>query len=222
MTTDEQQFPPIDEGVPAPGMPSNIAPTKGHAWMPAFLAFARGFTLEQISGTYGIPLGTLSRRAAEEQWVDLIRELPAVADSLKKSPAIQDIRASLAVIEANRDKNLKVFSDLRDELVKKIELLKTGKYRLERLFHNQRLGEIVRAEQLPGPSDLLALANAAKVIAEGTYRALGDVVQSDTGPSGKNGAPPASITVILPNVVARRGDKTKEATVIDITNTPKK
>ena len=218
MTTDEPSVPEVEEGIPAPGMPSNLAPARGgHPWLPAFLAFSRGFTLEQVAGTYGIPLVTLSRRAAEEQWADLVKELPVVAEARAKGlPAVQDIRASLQQIEANRDKNLAVFTDLRDELIKKIELLKRGEYRLEKLFHNGKLGTVVRAEQAPGPADLLNLANAAKVIAEGTYRALGDIVQAE-GTGGKASAPPSSITVILPNVIARRGDSTKQAKVIDIT-----
>lgn len=200
---------------PAPaGMPANISPTtKGIPWQPAFIAFCRGFSLEEISEHFKIPLPTLSRRAAEEQWAVLASELPL----LKREK--NTTRADLERLEANRSANLKMFADLRREVTKALEKYSKGELMLERLFHHQRTATIVRAEQVAGPDTLLQLANAARIVSEGTYRALGDVT-SQEDPSKRGAAAPAQITILLPGVVASKPSapaaEVKDAEVIDL------
>lgn len=117
------------------------------------------------------------------------------------------------LIEKNRAKNFEMAELLRDRLMHDFLALRQGTLRVERAVSSR--GQVVHVEVEPGPQDLVALANAAKSVAEITYRALGDVESSDKsakgGDSGGN-----SITVILPTVVHGGALEQKEARVSQV------
>ena len=115
------------------------------------------------------------------------RELPDVTESRMRR------------LEANRAKNFELADILREKLLRDFQALRDGTLKVERAVAYK--GEVHHTEVEPGPQDMVALANAAKSVAEMTYRALGDVAAEDRQvTNGKNGDA-ASITVILPTVV---------------------
>lgn len=208
-TSVDEQLPPKgsavlqDAGVvPLPGMPPNLAPEKGrYPWSAAFLAFCKGFTVPQISGVYGIPERTLEARAVDEHWAALASEL-----TVAKTPsqATRELKASLEDLEANRSKNLRVFERLRNVLSEKITQLERGELKIVKPFFSARTGEVTTAEIDPAPADLVQIAQAAKLVAEGTYRALGDAVAAEGVAGGKvsSGDGTRQITIYLPTLVA--------------------
>lgn len=208
-----------DQGVPLPGMPPNLAPeSRGPAWQPAFIAYCRGFPLEQISGVYGISLGQLQKRAEEEHWAALAAEMPAAKANRPKDVAAAD----LARIQENRSNNYRALARLRGIIEKKIELMERGELKIHRVLSQPKsLQGYVDAYQDPGPSDLVSIATALKTVAEGTYRALGDVIQGE-GTSGQSQSKVPGVTVLLPGVVSRPreangdGAKMAEARVVDL------
>jgi hypothetical protein len=205
---------------PMPGMPPNLQPERSkYPFQPAFIAFCKGFSIEQIAGSFNIPERVLERRAIEEHWSALKEEL-----KLQK-PATAPVAAALKDLEENRRKNFAMFEQLRDQLCGVIGQLAKGELEIERLFHNPKAGIIVKGTQAPGPSDLVSIATAAKIISEGTYRALGDQAATEESVR-KAGAAPAHITVLLPGVVAgprRAADpvtEAKDAQVVDLRGLP--
>lgn len=202
-----------------PGMPPNLHPEKGqYAWQPAFLAFCKGFTFEQISTVYQIPLRKLESRALDEHWAALAGELQPQA---KVGQRASDLRVSVERLEQNRTTNFRVWTKLRAALEERVDLLQKGELRIEKIFHSARTGETARVEAEPSPADILALANAAKAICEGTYRALGDIVSVDEV-AKKNSAPQiGQISIFLPSMIAAGNNKpapwdtAKEARVVE-------
>lgn len=192
-------------GVPLPGMPPNLHPERGqYAWQPAFLAFCKGFTLEQISQVYQIPQRKLEARALDEHWAALAGEMQPQA---KVGQRASDLRVSVERLEQNRTTNYRVWTKLRACLEEKVDLLQKGELRIEKIFHSARTGETARVEAEPTPADIVALANAAKAITEGTYRALGDVVSVDEV-AKKNTAPQiGQISIFLPSMIAAGNSK---------------
>ena len=193
-----------------------------HNWAAAFTAYCNGSPVEEVSMTFDIPLKTLVQKVQDEGWTSLRAKLP-LSGELGVAPLANEITAKLAVVKANRIANLEVAVELRKAFVDQIlKPLAAQEVQIERLFHNK--GMVVRAEQRPGPADWVNIAAAAKTIADLTYRALGDVVageraQSDT-PAAAGGAAP-TITIILPNVVARpREERQIEASqVVEVQST---
>lgn len=183
-------------------MVPNIAPDSGSPpFQAAFLSYCRGYPLGEIALFYGIPLVDLEKRALDEHWAQLAGEI--------KVPAAKGTRAGdMAVInerlEQNRTTNYRMFCKLRDVLVQKIGELQEGTLKVERLFHDKKSGAVVSGWAEPGPSDLVSLATAAKTVAEGTYRALGDMVAAEDK-SQRSLAPAVGITVLIPGIVATKG-----------------
>lgn len=169
-------------------------------WASAFVAYANGQTLDDISVTLAIPMAHLERRCREDNWLALSarlqREVPMIAD---------DTKAQLEVMRQNRAKNYKIACDLRDDLVDVVKRLREtkGDGMILKLWHNK--GSLVEREVPFGPQDRVALATYAKLVADLTYRALGDKDAAEGGgqtPSDAQGAAP-SITIILPGVISK-------------------
>lgn len=210
-----------ETGILPAGMPPALTPSAGDQtpWQSAFVAYARGFSLAQISDVYGIPKAKLERRALDEHWSILTAELPIMSP---RSKAISQ-RTPLARLESNRAANLRVFTTLRNAIEERVLALQRGELKIEKVFHSQRTGETTVIESNPQPADLVALATAAKLVAEGTYRALGDAQAVEGSGSGKGAGPtPPAITVLLPGFVMRPEgsapmDTAKPAQVVDVT-----
>ncbi len=178
-------------------------PRKGaqpvHNLPAAFLGFARGQTLDELSQTMAIPLSTLQEYAQKQNWL-------ALAAKLSVAPEPQGIlKAQLAVIEANRKKNFQIASDLRDDLIDVVRNLRStgGHAMIEKQWHYR--GAVTRAEVPMSISDRATLASYAKTIADLTYRSLGDRDAAEggghEGPANAQSAP--TITIILPGVISR-------------------
>jgi hypothetical protein len=102
---------------------------------------------------------------------------------------------------------------LRDRLIHDFQQLRSGTLRVEKALVSK--GQILHTDVEVGPSDLVALANAAKTVSDMTYRALGDTNAEERQTKGPMDA--ASITVILPTVVHNHGQLPAEPKeVIDL------
>ena len=184
------------------------------------MAFCNGTPEEEISQVFSIPLATLQDRMAFENWRALRIKMPmALTTTGPQLPA--ETEAKLAVVLANRQKNLEVFTGLRDQLVEKLRAWKAGTLRVEKAFNFK--GQIVTHEAEPGPGDWVNIATFAQTIAQGTYRALGDFQASDKPgqDAGLLNAPQGpAITIIMPGAVAfprdQRGIREARGEVIDL------
>jgi len=207
-------------------MPPNLQPEKSrYAWAPALLAFCKGFPLSQIAEVYQIPLRTLEARALNEHWATLAAELP-----LQKLEGVgtarKELRASIERIEENRDRNLRVMQGLRRVIEEKVDAFQKGELKVEKVFFHAKTGELVKGESAAGTAELLALANAAKVVSEGTYRALGDVVAAEEA-RGKSTSPQlGQISIFLPSLtISGAGkpapwDTATEAKAVEVVSPP--
>jgi hypothetical protein len=181
-------------------------------WAAMFTAYANGSKLEEIATIFACPMPVLRRAAMTQDWATMSAKL--VVPEARDMPEITENR--LARLEANRAKNYDLADILREKLMKDFIALKNGTLKVERCVAYK--GEVHHTEVEPGPQDMVALANAAKSVAEMTYRALGDVAAEDRQiTQGKNNDS-ASITVILPTVVHHTGSKddAKPVEVIDL------
>jgi hypothetical protein len=193
----------------------NLAVDTQYNWAAMFTAFASGSSLEEISATFACPMPVLRRAATAQDWA-------AIATRLVTPPAAQpkpETETRLAVLEANRRKNYEMADMLRDRLMHDFAQLKHGTLKVEKALMHK--GEVIHTEVDPGPQDMVAMANAAKAVADMTYRALGDV-QAGEERNGPRQGEAAAITVILPTVVHNHGpaapaiDVTQGAEVVDL------
>ena len=164
-------------------------------WAAMFTAYANGSKLEEISQIFSCPMPVLRRAATTQDWASMSAQL--VAPQARELPDVTESR--MRRLEANRARNFELADILREKLLRDFQALRDGTLKVERAVAYK--GEVHHTEVEPGPQDMVALANAAKSVAEMTYRALGDVAAEDRQvTNGKNGDA-ASITVILPTVV---------------------
>lgn len=178
-------------------------------WPAMFTAFASGSSLDDISATFACPLPVLRRAASVQDWA-------AMASRIVAPPAVQakpETEARLAVLEANRSKNYQMADLLRDRLIHDFTALRQGTLRVEKVTSSR--GQVIHTEVEPGPQDMLAMANAAKSVADMTYRALGDVQAEDRNASRGSGDA-TSITVILPTVVHTAPVESIPVEVVDL------
>jgi hypothetical protein len=201
-----------------------MASSRAYLWQAAFVAYCNGTPEEEISQVFSIPLDTLNDRMAFEGWRALRTKMPMAMTVTGDAQLPAKTEAKLAVINENRQKNLAVFTDLRDRLVEKLTAWRDGKLKVQKAFNFK--GIITTHEADPGPGDWVNIATFAQTIAQGTYRALGDFQAQDkpgqdaiggqlTAPAGP------AITIIMPGAVAfpreaRGVAEAKAGKVIDI------
>lgn len=164
-------------------------------WAAMFTAYANGSKLEDISQLFACPMTVLRRVATTQDWATMSSQL--VMPQARDLPDITESR--MRRLEANRAKNFEMADILREKLLKDFQSLRDGTLKVERAVAYK--GEVHHTEVEPGPQDMVSLANAAKSVAEMTYRALGDVAAEDRQANNGKGGDAASITVILPTVV---------------------
>lgn len=202
-----------------------------YQWEAAFVAYCNAVPEEEISTAFNIPIPSLKLHMSQHGWAKLRVKMPpseALVPSSAESmlPAIPDAReAKLAALLSNREKNLKVFEELRNDLIEVVTAVRDGTFKLERYWHFK--GMIVTKNDVNlTMSDRLNLAAYAKTIAEGTYRALGDFAAAEKVgqdvPAGQASAP--AITIILPGAISCPrnereivGVKQMKGQVIDLT-----
>ena len=166
----------------------------------AFARYARGWTIEAIADTLGVDRRQLHRRAVDERWGELlvdIKRLPDVPDKTKKD-AVR--------VEANREKNYELFAQLRDELVAQATLMAKGELKFTRVKVTKN--GPTEVEEPADMQDRVRLAQAARLVTEGTYRALGDLAAIGADEKQRRGLEaPTHITILLPGVVMDRPTK---------------
>ena len=178
-------------------------------WAAMFTAFASGSSLEDIAATFACPMPVLRRAATVQDWAAIASRLVTPAPAPLATPT----EARMAVLEANRSKNYQMADMLRDRLIHDFTQLRLGTLKVEKALMHK--GDVVHTEVDPGPQDMVALANAAKSVADMTYRALGDV-QADESRSGVSKGEATSITVILPTVVNAARPLEMPAKVVEV------
>lgn len=183
-----------------PSKPRDCAISPSYNWSAAFLAYAQGASIEEISRVQAIPQATLEYVQQRDNW-------PALAARLPRSPEPHgEVKAQLNVIKANRQKNYEIACQLRDDLVDVVRRLRSTEgppLTLEKQWHFR--GTITRADVPLSISDRVQLATYAKLIADLSYRSLGD---KDAAEGGAQDVPPSqsappSITIILPGLIAK-------------------
>ena len=179
-------------------------------WVAMFAAYCGGSTLAEISQTYAVPLAALHRVADTQGWVDIAARVSMPPDAPAPLKALTENR--IALLEENRRKNYDLADALRQKLAEDFQLLRQGKLKVERVMTART--EVIHVEVDPGPQDLVALANAAKSVADMTYRALGDVAVEEKT-AAANGTAQA-ITVILPTVIHAGAPEHAPTRVVDL------
>lgn len=177
-------------------------------WAAMFTAYASGSSLDDISATFACPMSVLRRAATAQDWAAIASRLVAPAPTPPAAPT----EARMAVLEANRAKNYQMADMLRDRLIHDFTQLRHGTLRIDKALVSR--GQIMHTDAEPGPQDILAMANAAKNVADMTYRALGDVQQDERGNRSSGDA--TSITVVLPTVVHAPMPEAKVVDVVDL------
>jgi hypothetical protein len=170
-----------------------------YPYTPAFLAFCGGAPPEEIAEEFKIPLKSLLAKIRQEGWRSLASRLAAriTADSPPNDDALNRI-------EANRAKNYESAAKLQEDLAQIIAHLRAGTLRIKKRF--QHKGQIVEYEAEASITDRLNIATYARMIADLTYRALGDFgANGGYRPDASPGTPPPAspITIILPGAIAR-------------------
>lgn len=160
----------------------------------AFVEYSKGTALDEISHALAIPMHILERWCHEENWAQLAPKIPQLAVALRDDQA----ERAMERIKDNREKNLAIAQALQQDLLDVIEKLRTGKLKTKKVFAK---GLTIELE--PTLRDRCDLALYARNVAEMSYRALGDVVETAKNTQGENGSASAGqITIILPPAVA--------------------
>ncbi len=198
-----------EEETEVDGRPAKREPKNGHRhnYPAMFLAYANGATFEEIATTFKVSPTLLKTYATFQCWDELAekaRQSVGVAALASVGTPKTDIDRAVAAIEDNRRKNLAVFEKLRAELVTEIDKLQRGEMKIQHLFSTKT--GVVSYYRDPNMQDRVALATAAKIIAEGTYRAVGDLVSATDGSGKKDPGVGATISILIPGLVA--GPKT--------------
>jgi hypothetical protein len=167
----------------------------GTNWVAMFASYCAGATLVEISQAYAIPLPAIQRVAAVQGWGSIAARVAVPQEGSAQHARLAENR--MALLEENRRKNYDLADSLRTKLVDDFQKLRKGELKVEKVMTVQR--DLVHIEVEPGPQDLVALANAAKQVADMTYRALGDQLTEERKSEGTSNA--QAITVILPTVI---------------------
>lgn len=196
-------------------------PKNTRNWVAMFLAYCEGSSLEDIAKEFKCELKTLYNAASENKWKALASRAPQRLDKLMVGSSAAD---AMDRLRDNREKNFRVFDDLRQVLEGQIELLKRGELVIvEYKASKQGLEEIDRP---PNPADLVHLSVFAKNIAQGTYDALGDAPAGGMPDSPKASAkklgegPSAEWVVRFPAVMSKPRDVVDEAKTADAHEVP--
>lgn len=181
----------------------------------AFLAWCRGAPLEEVSALFGIPIGALQKRKRKEKWEELAHMAP---NAIVPAKSAENMHVQRCL--ENREKNLKIAEKLREDVTQVLDGLLKGK-KMKRYWQFQ--GRVIEHEVDWNMQDRVALANYMTMVANLTYRALGDREAASTADTSDRpgGSPsPVSITMVLPGAIAnprdiRPGDK-KAGVVVDL------
>jgi hypothetical protein len=166
----------------------------------AFVEYARGSSLEEISQAMVIPLEELKRWCRNERW-DVLAPKLSLATATNASPLVDDETARKRIAE-NRERNLETAQKLQRDLLEVVTKLRAGTLKSRRVFAN---GTEIEVE--PTLRDRCDLALYARNVADISYRALGDA-ESTKNPSTDPAAPLAGqITIILPPLLAAPREK---------------
>jgi len=188
----------------------NLAIDSAYNWAAMFTAYASGSSLEDISSTFACPMPVLRRAATSQDWAAIASRLVTPPPATVAAPT----EARMAVLEANRAKNYQMADLLRDRLIHDFTQLRHGTLRIDKALVSR--GQVIHTDAEPGPQDLVAMANAAKNVADMTYRALGDVQAGEDRGGNKNSGDIGGITVILPTVVHAAPIEAKAVEVVDL------
>ncbi len=159
-------------------------------WAALFITYQAGSTLEDIAQACSMPLETLQEVADREGWAALASGAPL--------SSADDPQGKFATLEANRRANFDAAVMLRNALLSDARRLQEGTLRLEKVFCNK--DGIITAPIIPGPQDHAAYARALQLIADVTYRALGDQNEAERK-TGKPGETRGEITIVLPAAI---------------------
>jgi hypothetical protein len=168
-----------------------------HNLTAAFVAWSRGTPVEEIVAMFNIPRQTLVKVMKREGWAELQENAPMAV-----APPAERKNVALQRCLENREANLKIAEKMRQDVAQVLDGLLQGK-KLKRYWHNR--GGVVEHEVEWGVADRVALANYFTMVANLTYRALGDREATSTATTSDKPAdspPPASITLVLPGAIA--------------------
>jgi hypothetical protein len=191
-----------------------VRPLK-NSWPAIFVAYCNGCPPEELAQVYEVGLPALLNRIGYEGWAKLRQGMPQSAAIAAEKPNESLFR--LKRIQDNRQKNLEGWVKLREEAMKVIDDLCAGKLSTIQLFHNK--GDVVEGEKPFTMAERVNLATYLRTIADGTYRALGDITacekpgQDNLAGAGAGATP--SITIILPGVISAPREQ-RGTQVIDI------
>lgn len=127
----------------------------GTNWTGAFLLYAKGASLQEISEQLKVPFKKLMVRARDEDWENMVRLNGVLALRAPATSQAVAIMGTESDIKANRAAALKIAYGLRDNIQKTLDAFSAGN-----IF-------------LP-TQDIARLAQAARTIDESAMMALGD------------------------------------------------
>lgn len=172
-----------------------ISPTKVTQM---FAAFVRGDAVSVIAEVHGVPLHVVQRIAVEDDWDTLAR-------TAESDPEI--------AIREQKARNAEMWTSLRRAFMGVLRDLEAGTYEVETIVKTKE--GALRISKRPSPSDLQAIANTAKIIAEGTARLVGD--RSGDSGSGGDGSG-QKIEIHLPGIAVNLAHDGRP--IIDVQNGP--
>jgi hypothetical protein len=158
----------------------------------AFVEFARGISLEDVSNTLNIPIKTLRTHARQNGWRKLADTL---ASRLAESSTTPKAEREMERVRENRERNYQTARKLQDDVDRTVDALLDGTLRVGKVLSN---GQQVFV--LPSIKDRLELASYAKHVAELSYRALGDALPSPERETAHQPMP--TVQINLPAAVA--------------------
>ena len=197
-----------------------------YKWTAAFVAYCNGTPIEEIALVFSIPLDTLKDKIRVDSWNALRSKMALAVVNQDNAGSLlpAEVKAKFNLIQENRQKNLDGFVRLRQRFLDQLEQWEQGELKIRKVFNGKDGIRTYDAD--PGPGDWVNIATFLTQVAQGTYKALGDMAAQDKPGSdalaGQAQLPnmPA-ITIVLPGVVAyprhEREIKVAQAgTVIDV------
>jgi len=138
-----------------------------HNWPAMFLAYSQGSDLGDIAELFGVPVNVLETVASQQNWAQ-------TSESMKlQTTEGEGVDADrLAKLADNRAQNYALAGDLRSDLARKFFELAKGTLKIEHIVKHKEGYDVAETE--PQPKDIKALAEAARIMSEIGYRALGD------------------------------------------------
>jgi hypothetical protein len=182
-------------------------PVGGWDWHGAFMAYCEGHTVQEIGQVFNIPEDKIIRQMTRYRWDASKDKLLSMTNTPfhKGAPVL----AKLELLAANRQRIYEKVSTLIEDAGKVITALNNGTLKLKKQWKMKGVGreapdEIVEKEVDPSIQDRVAIATYLKLLADISYRALGDVApgESQNVPSAASSIPQA-ITIILPAAIAQ-------------------